>query len=340
MATMDVFNNNAFGATSLSGFVQKMDFQPQLLGSLGIFAPRPVRTRTVFVDRVDGQLTLIPASADGAPPAQLERDKRDAVPLRTSRLAKSFTLYAHELDSLRASGTETELMSVQAEMATRLQRLREDMDLTHEHMRLGALQGKVLDADGVTVLHDFEAAFDEAVPAATSLELDVTTTDVPGLCRQIVRSMARSARGSFTPATTVHALAGDSFYDALMNHPSVKETYLNQQAANNLREAQGRTFESFRVGPITFHNYRGTDDNSTVAIPTDEAKFFPVGARDVFGVAFSPLETVDFVGTAGQEVYAMTIPDRDRNMWVKGEVYSYPLFVCQQPRVLRKGTLT
>lgn len=339
MATMDVFNNNAFGVTSLSGFVQKMDFKPQLLGSLGLFQPMPVRSRSIFVDRTDGNLTLIPSSADGAPPAELVRDSRDAVPLRTTRLAKSSTLYAHQLDSLRASGSETELMAVQTELQRRLSRLRDDMDLTHEHMRLGALQGKVLDADGTTVIYDYEDEFDEAIPAAVSFELDVNTTDVHAICKGIARGMARSGKGSLVGAT-IHALCGDSFYDALVSHPNVEKFYLNQSDARALRQAQGEIFESFSVGGITFHNYQGTDDNSTVAIPTAEAKFFPVGGRDVFSVAYSPLETVDFVGSAGQSVYAMTIPDRERNMWVKAEVYSYPLFVCQQPRVLRKGTLT
>ena len=71
MATMDIFNNSAFSTTSLSGFVQKMPYVPQLLGSLNLFQPTPVRTRNIFVDRTTGGLTLIPASADGAPPRRV-----------------------------------------------------------------------------------------------------------------------------------------------------------------------------------------------------------------------------------------------------------------------------
>ncbi|WP_422073900.1 major capsid protein [Tranquillimonas rosea] len=340
MATMDVFNSSAFSTTSLSGMVEKLDYQPSLLGSLGIFTPVPVRTRTVFVDRRDGGLTLIPTSADGAPPEVLDGDSRDAVPLKTTRLAKRFTLYAHELDGIRAFGSETELMAVQREYGRRMERVRADMELTHEYHRLGALQGLLLDADGSTVIYDYSTEFNESIPAATSFELDQAGTDVHGICKDISRGMARSGGGSFTPSTTVHALAGDDFYDALISHPNVEKFYLQQQAANQLREAQGQIFDSFRVGGITFHNYRGTDDNSTVAIPADEAKFFPVGARDVFSVAMAPLESMEFVNTPGQMVYAMNVPDRERNMWTKGEMYSYPLFTCSRPGVLRKGTLT
>lgn len=339
MATMDIFNNSAFSTTSLSGMVEKMDYTPQLLGSLNIFEPEPVRTRSIFVDRTEGGLTLIPTSADGAPPDVLGKDNRDAVSLRTTRLAKRFTLNAHELDGIRAFGSESELAGVQREYGRRMGRIRNDMDVTHEHHRLGALQGVLLDADGSTVIYDYSSEFNEAIPAAVSFELDVANTDVHKLCKGISRGMARSGKGSLAGAS-IHALAGDDFYDALVSHPNVEKFYLQQQAANSLREAQGQIFESFRVGGITFHNYRGTDDNSTVAIPTAEAKFFPVGARDVFKVAYSPLEALGFVNTPGQSVYAMNIPDRERNMWTKGEIYSYPLFMCQQPRVLRKATLT
>lgn len=339
MATMDIFNNSAFSTTSLSGFVQKMPYVPQLLGSLGIFTPNPVRTRNVFVDRTEGGLTLIPTSADGAPPEVLDGDDRDAVPLKTTRLTKRFTLYAHELDGIRASGTESELMGVMGEYNRRMARIRADMELTHEHHRLGALQGLLLDADGSTVIYDYSTEFNEAIPAAVSFELDVATTDVNAKCKEIARGMARSGKGSLAGAS-VHCLAGDEFYDKLVSHPNVEKFYLNQMAAQALQASQGQIFESFTFGGITFHNYRGTDDNSTVAIPVAEAKFFPVGARDVFSVAHAPLESMDYVNTPGQPIYAMNIPDRERRMWSKGEIYSYPLYVCQQPRVLRKATLT
>lgn len=339
MATMDIFNNSAFSATSLSGMVEKMDYIPQLLGSLNLFEPEPVRTRSIFVDRIEGGLTLIPTSADGAPPDVLGGEDRDAVSLRTTRLAKRFTLYAHELDGIRASGSESELMGVQREYGRRLGRIRNDMEITHEHHRLGALQGVLLDADGSTVIYDYSTEFNEAIPAAVSFELDVAATDVHKKCKDIARSMARSGKGSLA-AASIHSLAGDDFYDALISHPTLEKFYLQQQAANGLREAQSKVFDSFHVGGITYHNYRGTDDNSTVAIPTAEAKFFPVGARDVFKVAYSPLEALQFVNTPGQSVYAINVPDRDRNMWTKGELYSYPLYMCQQPRVLRRATLT
>jgi len=336
MASMDIFNNSAFSMTSLSGVVNKLDYQPQLLGELGIFEPMPVRTRTVFVDRRDGVLTLIPTSPTGSAPSELASDDRDAVPLKTTRLAKGFTLYAEEIQGIRAFGSETELEQVQGEYLRRMARVRADTELTHEYHRLGALQGKLLDADGTSVIYDYFDKFGVAEAAAVNFALGTTTTDVRGKCAAVVRAMARSAKGAFTSGTTVHALVGDTFYDLLINHEQVRKTFEGWAAAADLR--QGAAFNAFTYGGITFHNFRGTDDNSTVAIAATEAKFFPVGASGVFKKAMAPAEFGPYVNTLGMDTYGINIPDRDRQAWTRGEIYSYPLFICQQPQVLRKGT--
>ncbi len=341
MASMDIFNSSAFSMTSLTGAVTKVGYKPQLLGQLGIFEPMPVRTRSLFVDRRENALTLIPTSPTGAPPKELEVDPRNAVPLKTTRLAKGFTLYAEEIQGIRAFGSETELAQVQAEYLRRMAMVRDDMELTQEYHRLGALQGLLLDADGSTVIYNYFTEFGVSEASAIDFDLDnanPATGAVRKKCAEVIRAMARAAGGAFTPGTTIHALAGDDFYDDLINHPEVEKTYLNWAAASDLRG--DKTWQAFTYGGITWHNYRGTDDNSTVAIDADEAKFFPVGARDVFKVAYAPAEFGPYINTAGQPTYAMNIPDRDRQAWTRGELYSYPLFFCQRPDVLRKATRT
>ena len=335
MASMDVFNNSAFSMTSLTAVTNKLDFKPQLLGELGLFEPMPVRTRTIFVDRRDGVLSLIPTSPIGAATSELAEDDRNAVPLKTVRLAKGFTLYAEEIQGIRAFGSDTELMQVQAEFLRRFARVRNDVELTQEYHRLGALQGKLLDADGSSVIYNYFDQFGEAETAAVNFALTTDATDVRGICNGIVRSMARSAKGAFTTATTVHALVGDTFYDLLISHPQVRDTFLGYAAAGDLR--QGNAFQAFTYGGITFHNYRGTDDNSAVAIAPTEAKFFPIGADGVFKQAMAPAEFGPFVNTLGVDTYGLNIPDRDRQAWTRGEIYSYPLFLCCMPRVLRRG---
>lgn len=335
MATLDIFSGDAFSMVELTNALNKVPHKPQYLGGLGIFQPRPIRTLAAAVEKRDGVLSLISASQRGAPLGTRGDQKRDIRDFRTVRIAQGDRLTADEIQSIRAFGSETELMQVQDETMRKLTALRDNIELTHEHMRLGAIQGIVVDADGSTELYDW---FDEwDVTAATEIDFALGTagTNVRGKCTAVVRAMQRAAKGSWTPGTKVHAVCGDAFYDALIGHATVRDTFLNHAAAADLRaDAAFRTFE---FGGILFANYQGTDDNSTVAVNTDKAKFFPVGARDVFQVCYSPAENFDFVNTPGQEVYAMVIPDKDRNAFVDIEVYSYPLHLCLRPEMLQSA---
>ena len=305
MASMDVFNSNAFSLTSLTSVVNLLDYNPSYLGEMNIFDSKPVQSQNIFVDRRDGFLTLIPSSPTGAPPDELTRDDRDAISLRTTRLTRGFSVYATEVQNVRAFNGETEFERVQVEFARRMERVRQDMEYTHENHRLAAIQGRLIDADGTTELYNYYNTFGETEAPAVPFNLATATTDVRGVCAEIIRSMARSARGSFTPQTKVHALVGDAFFDALVVHPQVRETYLNYQAAAALRD--GSAFGDLDYGGIMFHNYRGSDDNSTVAVGANDAFFFPVGARDVFTKAMAPHESIEYANTPGLDMYLSLI---------------------------------
>lgn len=335
MADMTIFLNDAFRAATLTTALQRRPHKPGFLGAQNLFEPKPVRTVTVAVESKNGTLSLIQTSERGAPLEQASAGKRDIRDFRTVRIAKGDTLHAHEIEGIRAYGTTSELLQVQQEVATRLASLQDDVDMTLEHMMLGAIQGIVLDADGSTVLRNWYTEFGISPPSEVNFALTTDATDVRGKCTGVVRAMQRAAQGGWLPGTQVHALAGDNFFDKLITHPLVRDTYLGQQEAAELRK--GVAFDSVYFGGITFHNYRGSDDNSTVAVPVDKCKFYPVGGKDVFQVAWSPAETFDFVNTPGQPSYAMLVPDRDRNAWIKPEVYSYPLHICTRPAMLQSA---
>jgi hypothetical protein len=337
MAHMDIFNDRAFHMVDMTAAINKRPHLPTFLRSQNLFTSKPVRTATVSIERQNGKLTLIPTTERGAPPTVADADKRDIRDFRTVRLAKGDKIYAHEIEGIRAFGSSTELQQVMEEVARRQTNLLRDHELTLERMRLGAVQGIVLDADN-SVIRNWYTEWGITQPTEFDFELDDPATDVREKCTAVVRAMARASEGSWVDGVTqVHCLAGDDFYDALTNHPNVRQTYLNWVAAAEVRE--GNAFESFRYGGITFHNYRGTDDNSTVAVSPTLAKFYPVGAVDVFQVAQSPAETFDFVNTPGQEFYTWIVRDKDRNAWVQPEVFGYPLHICTRPLMLQRAKL-
>lgn len=341
MAHMDVFNDNAFSMAELTARVDKEDHLPQLLGSMGLFEPVPIRTTVATIEQRDTTLSLIQTSPRGAPLEEQTDNKRKLLYVETPRIAKGDTLYASEIQSIRAFGSETELMQAAREIGRRNMRLRRDAELTWENMRLGAVKGIVLDADGsalvnwftiMNVSQDSEIDFDldNASPASGAVRRK---------CAQVVRQMTVGGKGAMLATTRVVGLAGDNFFDDLTAHSEVRQTFLNTQEAMRLRE--GYAWTTFTYGGIQWINYRGTDDGTTVGVGTDKAIFFPLGAApETFQHIKAPAETFDFVNTPGQDFYAMLVRDLQRNMWVRPEVYSYPLFVCTRPKMLQRAKRT
>ncbi|BEV15141.1 major capsid protein [Herbaspirillum sp. DW155] len=339
---LNIFQQDAFSAVALTDAVQRNPYQPTGLGELNIFDPNPIRTTALAVEEREGKLALIPFSERGAEGTQRQTEKRKMRYFDVPRLMHDDTLYATELQNIREFGQESVLMQVEAEVARRLSGptgLLSSVEYTKEYLRLAAVQGMVLDPKDGSVLYNWfdEFGITQSAEVAFNLAAGTANTLRP-ICNGITRSMARAAKGSFTSTTRVFALCGDSFYDLFTNHPDVIRTFVNWSDATALRDnSQGAAFAAFDFGGITWLNYRGSDDNSTIKIADDKVKFFPVGAPGIFREANAPGETVDWVNTPGKPVYVLPIFDTQRRMWWKMEAYAYPLFICTRPEVLQSG---
>lgn len=341
MVSMDVFHQDPFTTIQLTQAVERNPFQPTGLGELGIFEVDPIRTKAMMVEQRQGKLYLIPFSQRGEEGTQRTTEKRIARYFDVPRIMTSDTIMADELQSIRAFGTESELMQLEAEVARRLSGptgLLRQIEYTKEYHRLAAVQGLLLDADS-SVKYNWFDEFQITQPTEVAFALAANTPNsLRPICNTLIREMVRAAQGAFLPTTKVYALCGDEFYDAFVNHSDVIRTFTNWSDAREIRGGNtGGAFTTFEFGNINWINYRGSDDNSTIAIPTDKAKFFPVGAPGVFRVAQAPAESFEWVNTPGKDVYVQPIMDRDRNSWWKMEASSYPLHICTRPELLIGG---
>jgi len=340
MATLDVFKADAFSMMSMLAAIENIDYRPQFLGSLNLFDAEPQTTEVVSIESRDNELALIPVSPRAAPLTELSADKRKVRNFSTYRIAKGSTVDAHEVQNIRAFGSTSELEQVQDIVARRLARITNDIELTWEHMRLGAVQGLFLDADGSTLVNFF-TAFGVSQPPIVGFDFgSLGASEVRSLIeREIVRPMIRAAKGAFTQGSRIIALVGDQFWDEFINHDAVRLTYLNYAAAAALREPT--VFNTFSFAGVDWINYRGTDDNSTVAIATDEAKFFPANAPGLFQVAWAPAEFIGDENRIGRPMTPLMLTDPSgRNAFARVEVYSYPLYMCTRPQVLYRARVS
>lgn len=345
MGILDVFHQDIFSEIALTTAVEKAPYKPTGIGELGVFEDDPIRTTALAIEQRQGQLVLIPFSDRGEEGTQRETEKRQARYFKVPRLMHSDTVHVYEIQNIREFGTESVLMQLQTEVARRLNGptgLISNIEYTWEFGRLAALNGQCLDATG-TVVYDFFEEFGIARPNPITFNLNQTDgvaaapNSIRPLCNGIVRTMARRSQGAFTPTTQVYSLCGDEFWDALTNHPDVTRTYYNWAAAEELRK--GQAFQAMRFGGINWFNYRGSDDATTIAVPSNSCRFFPVGAPGVFKRALAPGESAVFANQPGKPIYIQPIYDRDRQRWWKVEASSYPLHICTRPEVLQTGVM-
>ncbi len=334
----DIFNQNAFGVVEFQEeVVDRVDFRPQLLGSLNLFEPIYSRSRMIAIADRNGVLSLIPTSENGAAPEELIPTGAKVRAFQAARLAKGSTIYMISIAEMRALPFDEQTRDITREVAERQARIMEDMELTWEHMRFGAIQGRVLDADGATVLHNWYTEWDIDEPAEIDFALDDPDTDVRKKCRDVGRAMQTAAKGAWNPAARIGALVGDTFFDLLVNHPQIKETKIGTDRAPTLENIEG--YSAIQIENITFINYRGTDDGSTIAIGSDKARFFPIGVRGAFQVGWAPAsEFKAGLNRPGQPVYGLLLADTSgRDEWDRVENYSYPLFICTRPEMLQRA---
>lgn len=339
MAHMDIFNDDAFSLVSMTAGVEKMPTVPTYLGNLGIFESEGIETNVASIEQVGQTLQLIQTSQRGTEPGSGTTDRRQLRNFNIPRIAEKDQLFASEIQGVRAFGTESELETVVRKVAQKQQKMLRKVALTLEYHRLGAIQGLLLDADGSTIYNYF-TEFNISQPTEIDFDLD-NASPTRGALMAKVKAVKRAiirALGMAAPGIRIIALCGDAFYDDFTSHPEVEKTYLNWNAASELRA--GEVFGAFRWGEVEWVNYQGTDDNSTVAIGTDKVKFIVQGVPGLFRRINGPGETFETVNTIGRDIYSMLVRDEKRNMWVQPEVYAYPLHICTRPEVLLSGRRT
>ncbi|NOX73484.1 MAG: hypothetical protein GXP03_07640 [Alphaproteobacteria bacterium] len=171
---------------------------------------------------------------------------------------------------------------------------------------------------------------------ATEVNFDLAATN-PGsgvlrkVCQALIESVEDTLGGLSTGAVQLRAECGSAFFADLVAHKEVRATYLNTAAAADLRS---RVSDEVSFGGINFRRYCG---NAAFGVPVDKAYFYPEGVEGLFEIYYAPADTFETVNTLGLPLYARSIPDRDRDEWVRLEIESNPLPICTRPQVLRSA---
>lgn len=331
---LDIFSTNAaFSLSQLTDAFIKMAYAPARVGQLGYFRSQGVSTTSVLVEWKNDQLALIQTSPRGGVGSSKGNVKRNLQAIAIPHLEKNANILADEVQGVRVFGSEDNTEAVQAKVNERLAELRQDHELTWEHMRISAIQGKVLDADASVLLNLF-TTFN--VSQSTGTVSPNSSTDEGDALRGEIVAIQRSIEGVLgaTPIAGFRAFCGPTFFDTLRADLGVVQTLRYADPASLLR--QGANSRVFEFGGVVWEEYRG----GTSYIAADEAYVVPEGpAVDIFRQYNAPADFIGTVNTLGLPLYARTYPDPEER-FVKLHTQSNPLFICLRPDAVVKVTLT
>jgi hypothetical protein len=329
------FHTPAFSMAALTAAINIIPNRFGRIESLGLFPDKPVRTRQILVEEQNGVLNLLPSMPPGSPGTVGRRGKRAMRSFVITHIPHDDVVLPEEVQGIRAFGSETEMETIASVMARHLQTMRNKHAITLEHLRMGALKGVILDADG-SVIYDL---FDEfgITPTAINFDLGNANSNVKKKCADVLRHFEDNLKGEFM--TGVHCLCSPEFYDALTDHVKVKDAFAySQQRAVLIDDMRA----GFTFGGVTFEEYRGqaTDVNGVTRrfIAAGEAHAFPLGTIDTFSTYYAPADFNETANTLGQPLYAKQEP-RKFERGTDLHTQSNPLPMCHRPGVLVKLTL-
>lgn len=332
----DFFRSDALSAVWLTESINKEPFLPTFAGET-VFQAVSVPTIDVALHTEKGHYYILDVRPRGAPPPENTLVQGEYRVARTRMINQASTIRAEQLQGIVGMPYDTQFETLQNLVARYMAQMRRNLVATFRQAYLSVLTTGKWVGNGTT----HEDWFDYwGQNQASEIDFALTTdaTDVIGKCEQVREQMFTAGEGLVPENVQIHAIMGANFSRAFRNHKTIRDTYLGYAAAASLREQQ--TFDSFTIGGITWHNFRGTTDGSTIAVAADKVFFYPVGT-DIFKVFYSPHDSFDTVNTMGIPLYVVQQmdppPPIGRNQWVRYEQYTYPLIACLQPAVLQRG---
>lgn len=338
---LDIFNNNAFGVVRLTDVVNELSFVPGRIGELGLFAPDPVDVTSIAIEKKGDTLILVPPTERGGPGTTVNKEKRNVRILDIPHFEINDAVMAAEVQGVRAMGQEQALETVAGKVGARQMVAVNSFAATEEFHRMGALTGVVTYADGSTLNLFTELGVSQA--AEVDFDLD-NASPADGALRKKCAAVLRTVQTALgaVPFRGLHAFCGDNFFDDLLAHPEVRETYKGWSEAQILRESyigpNRSSYGVFEFGGIVWENYRGSV-NGTDFIASDKCHIFPMGAPGLFKSAYAPADYIETVNTLGRRLYSKQYR-MPNDKGVHLDTQHNALQYCTRPKTLIKGKRT
>lgn len=321
---MPLSREDKYGVKPLTEAINNLPATPTIIRDSKLFIETPLTTTHVDVGSKDGELSLVNAVPRGAPGEPVKQHYDKMRTFKTVHLPKNEAVFADDVQNLGVFGDGNKAMAVNDLVLDKAEAMKSDIEYTREHLQLGALQGKILNADG-TLIYDLYKEFDikrsEYTLKLTDANLEVGKAIDDMLIKQGKQLGTHISKGWV-------AFCSPEFLQELQYHPKIKELYA--------RFADG--VKVYKDGLQVAFSYRGVDYinythqfGTTADIKSGEALLAPLGTK-LFKEYLAPANMNGTVNTRALAYYLSREPMKHQIGW---ELYaqSNPLPIVLRPQV-------
>lgn len=342
---IDIFKTgNAFEVTTMAAALEKIPYKQSRIRDLKLFAEKPIATTTFLIEERDGMLSIIETSPRGAAGKAVGNAKGRVRPFTTTHLSRTAKVMADEVQGVRMFGSENAVLTIEQKRNEKLALIQAMHEQTWEYHRVGAMVGKVLDADGTTVLLDVYSAFG-VTQQTHNYDFTDATADMRYETEQVLDLIDDELGGSGYDSVIV--FCGGTFYDRLIKHKFIQD-YLKQIAASGDASLIADQRQGFSLAGVRFERARrwkvkNADGTLISMIAATEAYAVPIGVTDqdgpMFRGYFAPQPFLETVNRLNPPLVVKAHVD-PMDKFIEMEGVSCPAYINTRPRSVIKLTGT
>ncbi|WP_458789270.1 major capsid protein [Adonisia turfae] len=302
------------------------------LQGMGLFPFDGVTTTRVEIAFKEGQVYVLSAEERGAQGTVETENPEDSVVIKVPHFPHLATIKPEDLQDRFVFGSRRRETSSLAEATARkLTDVRQHHAQTMAWLRMCALKGQLFDGRG-RLIYDFFSVF-QVQKKVVYFDLANDATDVIAKCDEVRQHMEDNLLGETMDG--VRALVGKDFMSKFVNHPTVKEKYLNWNQAAALASARER--EDFPFGGVIFRQesrvVSGVDKQARRFVELEKGHAWPTGTMQAHKTYGAPPHHVDYANTEGVEVF-ISPEILKHGKGVELHTESNPLPVWKRPALL------
>lgn len=339
--------SNPWKAKDLTDSIVNLPVLNGMINALGLFNERSTASKAIIFEKDTRSYSLLPQTSRSARNASVGKD-------RSSQLFTLALPYFKHKDHLTPEDIQDHIAYGQFDMtqtlanaiAAKTEDMRIRADQTKEFMKLSALKGTTVDAEGNTIANMFS---EFGVSQDTvDFTLGTTTTDITAKINSVLRTAASNNKAGVA-LTKPFVICGNTFFDKLVSHADVEAAYAQYRQEDGVQRLRDMLFDfrdygaiaSFTHRGVTFVNHQPTftaPDGSTLTpiAAADGYVVFPE-ARDLYRGYNGPSNKLSGANRPGAPMYMYQYEDA-KDEGIEFELEMSPLYFMTNPKMSIKVT--